>query len=749
MSAPYPARGADDVDALLDAAGFAAPDESWLDALRAAEAPLPRFSLGRYQILEEVSRGGQGVVYRASEAGSARTVALKRLLAGSLATASMRRRFERELEVASSLHHPNIVTAFGIELVDGVPVLAMEWVDGSRITAWARGDGTVRPIADVLRVMLNVCDAIASAHRHGVIHRDLKPSNILVDAEGEPRILDFGLAKSMREAAGAATASATAEFVGTLAYAAPEQVLGGPDAVDVRADIFSLGVILYELLAGRVPWEPAATPAALVQAMHRAEPPPIAGVAAGVDRDLEAITFKALAGRREDRYQSADALAADLRAWLAGEPVTARVPGTWARFARAIGRHRVAFAFAATVFMLVTGFAIVSINLAARAVAARDARGTALDRAEREAAKATATSAFLQQMLASADPLQAQQGKATVGEVLDAAAGRVAEDMAGVPDVEAAIRHVIGVTYHSLGRYDAAEIHLRRAMEIRRSLHPGDHADEAATLGELGHVMTSLGRHAEAEALLGEALAMSRSVHGAESAEAARALNDLAKVVFMSGRHAESEPLWREVLRIRRLALGDDHRLTISSVGNLAACLHGLGRRDEAEPLYREALARDRRLLGDDHSDVSDILHNLAALLSDLGRWDEARALALECLEIRRAALPANHPNLGIALARLGRIELDAGNALEAERGFRDAIAVYEQTMPRAHPRVATALRGLGRALAAQGDTAAAGALLDEALRIQRELLGDDHPETAQTREALQQLAPARAEMGP
>jgi serine/threonine-protein kinase len=584
--------------------------------------------------------------------------------------------------------------------------------------------------------MVRACGAVAFAHRHGVIHRDLKPSNILVDAAGEPRILDFGLAKSINEAAGAGAASATAEFVGTLAYAAPEQLRGGAEPVDVRADVFALGVILHELLAGRVPWEPG--PAA-APGLARGEPPGLRGAAPGVDRDLEAIALKALAEAPGDRYQTADALGADLGAWLAGEPVSARVPGTWARLRRGLRRHRYAVAFAATVFALVAGFAAVSARLAAQAFAARGL-------AEREAAKATATSEFLQRMLASADPMQGTRGDVTVIQALDAASGRIGAGLEGAPDVEAAIRHVIGVTYHSLGRYDAAEPHLRRALEIRRSLRAGDDAGLAASLDELGHLLTSQGRYAEAEAHLRPALAMSRAVHGDESAHAARVLNDLAKTVFMSGRYAESEPMWREALRLRRLTLGDDHLLTIASMGNLAACLHGLGRREEAEPLYREALARDRALLGDRHSDVSDVLHNLAALMGDLGRSDEARALALECLSIRREALPPGHPNLGIALARLGRIELDAGNAPEAERSFREAIGVYMLSMPRAHPRVAAALRGLGLAIAARGDAAGGAALLDEALAIQRDLLGDDHPETAQTREAQRRLAPRRSD---
>ncbi|MHC4065970.1 MAG: serine/threonine-protein kinase, partial [Planctomycetota bacterium] len=334
--------------------GFDDAGEAWLDHIREAEAPLPIGSLGPYELCQEVSRGGQGVVYRAQQRGTNRDIAVKRLLAGALATPSMRRRFEREAEVLASLNHPNVVTVFAMDIVDGVPLVAMEWLDGVPITTWAaRQDATPARPRDIVRIFLKVCDAVRHAHQHGVIHRDLKPSNILIDAAGEPRVLDFGLAK-LTATSGTADRSATVtdQFVGTLAYASPEQLCGRPEQLDVRSDVYSLGVILYEILTDRLPYTLGQGLTAAVQA--------------------EAITLKALAKDKNDRYQSTDALADDLRRYLSGDPVTARVPSGLGQLLRTLRHHRATVAFVATVFALVTALAVVATILAGSRAEQRD-----------------------------------------------------------------------------------------------------------------------------------------------------------------------------------------------------------------------------------------------------------------------------------------------------------------------------------------------------------------------------------------
>ena len=247
-----------DPDPSLDGFGFDLPDDDWLDRLRESEAQLNLGRIGSYELIEEVSRGGQGVVFRARQPGTQREIALKRLLAGSFATASMRRRFEREVEAAAALNHPNIVTVFGCETVDGNPQLAMEWVDGVPVTEWVRPRGTdavSRDPEETLSVFLRIADAVQHAHSRGVLHRDLKPSNVLVDRDGEPHVLDFGLAKRVDvDSAADVTLTGSADFLGTPAYASPEQFHTDELTLDARSDVYSLGVLLFELLTGESPY---------------------------------------------------------------------------------------------------------------------------------------------------------------------------------------------------------------------------------------------------------------------------------------------------------------------------------------------------------------------------------------------------------------------------------------------------------------------------------------------------------------
>jgi tetratricopeptide (TPR) repeat protein len=702
----------------LESFGFNQADDSWMERIREAEAPLPFGFIGRYELQEEASRGGQGVVYRAVEKGRDRPVALKRLLGGSFATASMRRRFEREMEALNALEHPNIVSAFAMDIVDGAPVLAMEWITGVPITRWAAGNGARRRPREFVDTMLTVCEAVNHAHQRGIMHRDLKPSNILIDTGGTPHVLDFGLAKLVDPAGSADQYSTlTDQFVGTLAYASPEQLRGRPNELDVRSDVYSLGVILYEMLTGRIPYELGETIATAAQAIENSEPIRPSTIGESVDEDLEAITLKALAKDKAARYQSVEALAADLRGYLAGEAISASVPSGLSHLIRTLRQHLLAVTFAAIVFVLVTVFAAVAATLAVRlaqqrdlAVSARTSEAEARGRAEQEAAKAQAVSAFLQDMLAAVDPMRDNTRDITVHEVLDAAAARIEADFAGQSDLEAALCQVIGVTYHSLGRYDDAEPQLLRALEIRESFHQGDHADLADVMNELGHLKTSKGRYAEAEQLLREGLRMRRALLGDEHADVATSLNNLGKVMIRRGAGAEAESPFREALAIRRKVLGGEHELTVSSLGNLAACLHSQGKYEQAETLYRQALDLERRIQSIDDLDQAWHLHNLGALLRDTGRYDEAEALFRQSLELKREALGEYHPTVGFTLNALGKLLYLAGRHGQAEAILLQALAVYARTMDDQHPRIAEALTNLAELYDAWGKPAEADA---------------------------------------
>ena len=452
--------------------GFADSSTAWFDRARKAVAPEPLGSIGEYEILDEVSRGGQGIVYRARQPGTGRLIALKRLLAGSFSTKLDRRRFEREIEAASSLRHPGIVTIYGVDFASGSPSLAMEWIDGATVTEWARG--TPRPeTRAMLRMFLRVADAVHHAHQHGVVHRDLKPSNILVDRAEQPRLLDFGLAVSAGEADDGRPATRTGGFVGTPAYAPPEQLDAGGERVDVRGDVYSLGVILYEMLTGERPLRPELGVRAYLDALDRDSVVPPSSHVPGLGREIDAIVLKALRRDPVDRYQAVSPFAADVRCWLAGEPVSAHPPTRWYLLKKAVARHRAVVSLVGLLAVsLIVGLAIALFQASVIAderdaqIRARETADRQRDRAEFEAESVTAILDFVVgDILENATPA-AQGGPVDLAAVVDAAAENVAERFGERPKIEARIRLALARSYFALGRYDAAESQLVRSAGL-------------------------------------------------------------------------------------------------------------------------------------------------------------------------------------------------------------------------------------------------------------------------------------------
>ncbi|MBN2448677.1 MAG: serine/threonine protein kinase, partial [Phycisphaerae bacterium] len=483
-----------------------------------------------YDDLRELGRGGQGVVYTAVQVSTKRDVAIKLLLDGAWASDDRRRRFEREIDLIAALRHPNIVRLYDSGVTDeGYPYYVMEYIEGMcldemiGVAATASRqqfddslDARVLPPRDpqpllkprpILEVVAKVADAVHYAHQRGVIHRDLKPSNIRIDAEIEPQVLDFGLAKS---ALGVGLSDVTApmshtgEFMGSLPWASPEQAEGVPDKIDLRTDIYSLGVMLFQLLTGQFPYGVTGSFREVLDNILHTEPRRPSHVRKQIDDDVDTIVLKCLTKEPERRYQTAGELATDIRHYLAGEPIEAKRDSTLYNLRKTMRRYQYAARLIGVFTIIAIGTAIVTARLWIQAVESRQlaedrlvavekARAEvveARDRAERERNQALAINRFLTRMLES--PMTSGR-EARVAEVLDQAAREVEQSRALEPDIEATLRATIGSAYYTLGMYPEAGEQLRRALEIRRKAHGEENAEVAASLRDLALFLCDTG----------------------------------------------------------------------------------------------------------------------------------------------------------------------------------------------------------------------------------------------------------------
>lgn len=710
--------------------GFDLPDEAWLDLVRESESVTALGRIGPYELLEEISRGAQGIVYRARQQNTRRTIALKRLLAGSFATASMRSRFEREVEAASSLNHANIVTVYGMEFVDGQPLLAMEWVDGCPVDEWSRGNSAKPPdrlpdLDRLLQAFIQICEGVHHAHLRGVIHRDLKPSNILIDSSGKPRVLDFGLAKlTTIDDSAAVGLTLTRDFVGTPAFASPEQVRGDHDAVDVRSDVYALGVILYQMLSGKLPYPPDRNLPDLLQAIQHTEPDRPSSIRQELNREIDVIVLKALSKDAADRYQSVDALADDVRRYRSGEAVLAHPPGSMYQLRKMVGRHRLAFAFATTVFILVLAFGIVAAVLAFQLAEKHR-------EAQTQAAIAQAVNDFLNDdLLRAVDPERTPNPAITVREVLDAASERTEGRFANDPLVRASIHETLGSTYRRLGLYETARGHLERSANVRTTELGPDHPSTLSVKHELAILAKDRGRYDEAKPVLFETLQRRRRTLGPNHEKTLSSMVDLASLYFDQGRYDEATELYEETLENQLRVLGKDHLDTLRCMNNLAALHQKLGRYGQAEQLYVDALDAQRGTHGEEHPFTLGMMNNLADLYRDQGRLDEAEKLFAETLRLRRRVLGEDHPDALLTMHNLASLYVTRRRLEEAQPLLEETLEIRRRILGEEHPETLNTMQKLGQLHNLQTRREKAEPLLARALEIRRRVQGEEHPDT-------------------
>lgn len=688
----------------------------------AARVVLPR-SIGPFTILEELGRGGMGVVYRARQSAPNRVVALKVMRPGLISRAAATR-FDREAQVLGMLRHPGIGQIYqaGSAPIDGVgepvPFFAMELVEGETLTAYAaRRQLSAR---DRLALLSETARAVHHAHAKGVIHRDLKPSNVLVDEHARIKILDFGIARLADR--DQHTLSETGQLIGTLAYMSPEQVSGAVSDLDTRSDVFALGVIAYELLSGRLP-HPVEGRSVVesLRTIAEGEIKPLSSIDVRLRGDAATIVGKALEKDRDRRYQSADELARDIDRFLRDEPIMARPPSVVYSLSRFARRHKPLVAALSLAFVtLIAGAA----GTAWQAVDATRARAAA----EMQAMTAEQVSAFLQRMLASADPTIAQGQELTVREVVDRAASEI-DDAGLLPPVEGEVRLTLGRTYSTLGEYAKADRMLVRAEDIFLEIEGPDSRRSINASRQRGFVAAEAGRPDEAEAIAREAAERLQARFGPDDPDAIGARAEIARSLIDQGRIDEAIQRFRAVLDDASRVLPPDADVTLATMHNLASTLAQAGQLRESVELNEEVLARRRARLGERHPDTITSLNNLATTLERLGERERAEAMVREVLRLRREILGDEHRATASAILNLTGVLIPQGRLDEAEPLLREALAIGRTKLGEAHPVTLSATNQLAYLLEDRGRLDEAEPLYRETIRVLEQTAGRNHPE--------------------
>ena len=680
----------------------------------AAPTPIDRIPGERvpgYRIEAEIRRGGQGIVYRAVQEATRRTVALKVLLAGAEATARERKRFEREIELASRLDHPGIVTLYDSGVSASTPWCAMELVDGVPLGAWAREPG--RTLSEKVELARRIAAAVAHAHRRGVIHRDLKPDNVLVDAGGDPHLLDFGAAFAEADPGARLRTTAPGEFVGTLAYAAPEQLRGENQALDTRTDVYALGVLLYELVTGELPFDPHGV-ADLVARATTEKPPAPSARCRGVDRDLDGIVQKALATDPADRYGSAHELERDLGRHLAGEPVEARGPSALYVLRKRLAKRRKPVALASIV--LLAGVACAVLWAGEHASARRQKEQAAL------------VQSVIRDLLASPAP-QRMGGDARLLDVYEVLAKDLDRALAGAPDVQAEVELTIGETYRKLLRTSEALPHLKKALERLREVDDRRGLEVARAQNELALALAA-SEDREAVAVAEAALeSRERALPDADPrvAESRRTLAIALLGQLMDVDVRRARQLLDRALEAQRAAFGDAHpevaetKILRAEVGDDLSPSANEELLSNALGVLERASAKDPRVLS--------ALCTYAGFLQREERFDEARS----CLD--RAGSLAQElygDALGTdMLRRHARLEFARGNAKTSELLSRQAVARELERWAGKKPDQSDYLRALAQRVEQPGSPASEPPFAD-AFAVLRSIEGDGAFELAQ-----------------
>jgi serine/threonine protein kinase len=664
----------------------------------------PGMTIGRYKLRELISEGGMGLVYLAEQQEPVRRMVALKIVKPGMDTRQVIARFEAERQVLALLDHPNIARVYDAGTTEtGRPYFVMEYVKGQSITEYC--DQHKTGIEDRLKLFRQVCEGVQHAHQKGIIHRDIKPSNILVTVEGDravPKIIDFGIAKAVTQSLTERTLfTHQGQLLGTPEYMSPEQVDMATQDIDTRSDIYSLGVVLYQLLAGVLPFGQESFEqcgfAEIQRVIQEVDPPnpstaltklgdeakkiaekrktQVVPLARRLHRELEWIPLKAMRKERVRRYRSASELADDIQNYLNGNPLLAGPETATYRVKKFVRRHTGSVATVVLVAAAIVFGLVISTAMYLRSEKALQREAAARAEAERQAHISQAVNEFLNKdLLTSFDPYKAKgraitEGRAiTVIEILDNAAEKLEGKFKDAPLIEASIRDTLAMTYMSLGK--SAKPHLERALQLRRDQLGEEHPDTLTSMDHLGlHYMYQFD-FKEAETLRVKVLEIRRRVLGEEHPDTLDSMNHLGWVYNMQGRYNEAEPLWVKTLEICRRVLGEEHPDTLWAMHNLGLLHIKRGRNNEAESLLVKTLEIQRRVWGAESLDTVGYMDELGWLYYTQGRYSEAEPLLVKPLEVWRRVLGEEHPNTLRGMGHVGKLYCMQGRYNEAEPLF-------------------------------------------------------------------------------